>query len=158
MRKLLVAIVFFGLSFSNVVAQKVQFGVKAGVNFASIHENIDSPNPRISFSAGAFAQVSLSKKFTIQPELIFSEQGAHHKLEHRTTTYFLSEEKIKLDYIAVPLIAKIYPASRFALEIGPQVAYLINAISKSSINGNTVEEVELDVINDIDFGINFGFS
>lgn len=165
------AIALFGFLSAN--AQEVQFGVKAGVNFATIGGDIEDADGRTSFHVGAVAEFKISDKFSFQPELMYSAQGAKEEFKETYTilgTSYTSEEssEIKLDYINIPLMAKFYVAEGFSLEAGPQVGFLISAKSEyefteTSNDGTTVSEVSgsdeediKDFVSGLDYGLNFG--
>lgn len=110
-----VAILAAGLTAN---AQEVNFGAKAGVNFANVSgEDVEDNITRTSFNVGAVVEFEISDKFSIQPELIYSAQGA--KLEEESDV----DLTLKLDYLNVPVIAKFYAAESFSLEFGPQVGF-----------------------------------
>ncbi|MCF6349044.1 MAG: PorT family protein [Flavobacteriaceae bacterium] len=137
-------------SFTSANAQGVKFGVKAGVNFASIigdgTENIDM---RTSYHVGAVVEIGISERFSFQPELLYSVQGAKEKVSEVELTY-------KFDYINLPLIAKYYLAEGFSLEAGPYVGLLMSAKVEAEGPGGSFDEDVKDSFNDIDFGANTG--
>jgi hypothetical protein len=138
------------LSIVFVNAQNAQFGVKAGVNFGSINgDDTDEFEMRTSFHVGVVSEILFSEKFSIQPELLYSSQGAK-----------MSEEGfdlvIKLNYINLPVMAKFYVIEGLSLEVGPQFGFLLSAKAKSEFDGESEEEDIKDGLNDFDFGINFG--
>lgn len=140
---LLTAIAIVGFT---VNAQDISLGAKAGVNLAAITgEDTDDLDGRTSFHVGAVVEISVSEKFSVQPELLFSGQGAT-----------LSEDGMdidfKLDYINVPVIAKVYVGEGFSLEAGPQLGFLIN----SEIEGGDLAIDIKDYVKGIDLGVNFG--
>ena len=150
MKKLLIftAIALFG--FTNVNAQDVNFGAKAGVNFASITgDDIGELDSKTSFHVGFVAEIVISEKFSFQPELLYSAQGA-------TLSGFDVDVDLNLDYLNLPLMAKFYVGEGFSLEAGPQVGYLLSAKVKASGVGESEEEDIKDVVKGIDFGVNFG--
>ena len=150
MKKLLIftAIALFG--FTNVNAQDVNFGAKAGVNFASITgDDIGELDSKTSFHVGVVAEIVISEKFSFQPELLYSAQGA-------TLSGFDVDVDLNLDYLNLPLMAKFYVGEGFSLEAGPQVGYLLSAKVKASGVGESEEEDIKDVVKGIDFGVNFG--
>lgn len=124
-------------------AQNVQFGVKAGMNISNLSGDADGLDSRTSIQFGLAAEISISEQFSVQPELIYSTQGAEDK-EY--------DEKLKLDYINVPLIAKYYVIKGLSIEAGPQIGFLISA--KSEFDGED-EDIK-DGLNGIDFGIDLG--
>jgi|SRR5690606_13034398 len=166
MKKLVVmaAVAVFGLS--NVNAQEVQFGAKAGVNFASIGgDDTDGMDGRTSFHVGGVAEIKFSEKFSFQPELLYSSQGS--KFEESESAGGISysyEEKLKLDYINIPLMAKYYVAEGFSLEAGPQVGFLVSANGEYEevISGGGMDESDSgdadvkEFYKGIDFGVNIG--
>ena len=85
-----------------------------------------------------FAEIKISEKFSIQPELMYSSQGASSDLGG----------DLKLDYINIPVMAKFYVAKSFSLEAGPQIGFLVSA----KADGEDVK----DFVSSTDFGFNFG--
>ena len=146
MKKILLVAAIAVFGFTTLNAQEVSFGAKAGLNLASITgEDTDDLDGRTAFHVGAIAEISISEKFSVQPELLYSAQGAT-----------LSEDGVdvdfKLDYINVPIIAKFYVAEGFSLEAGPQLGFLIN----SEVEGEGVS-IDIDeAVKGFDFGVNFG--
>ncbi|NNK76878.1 MAG: PorT family protein [Maribacter sp.] len=146
MKKLLffTAIVLFG--FTYVSAQEIDFGAKAGVNFATITgDDLDSFSSRTAFHLGFVAEIGITEKFSFQPELLYSAQGADYSEDG-------FEGSVKVDYLNLPLMAKFYVAEGFSLEAGPQVGFLLSA--KDVYDGG--EDDWSDITKGIDFGLNFG--
>ena len=147
------------LGLGNVNAQEVKFGTKVGLNLSNFTGDLDDSDSKIGFNIGAFAEISLSDKFIFQPELLFSSQGA--KFEESDNN-FSSEEKLKFNYLNMPLMIKFAASDKFALEFGPQLGFLLSAKSKfeETFDGETFsEEVDIkDSVKSIDFGLNFGAS
>jgi len=138
------------LSIVLVNAQNVEFGAKAGVNFASINgDDTEEFDMRTSFHIGAVAEFLFSERFSLQPELIYSSQGAKMSDEGFDFT-------IKLNYINLPIMAKYYVTEGLSLEAGPQFGLLLSAKVESEFDGESEEEDIKDELNDFDFGINFG--
>lgn len=141
---LLAAVAVFG--FSNMDAQEVKFGAKAGVNFASIGgDDTGDLKSRTAFHVGAMAEIGISDKFAVQPELLYSSVGA--KADE-------GDGELKLDYISVPVMAKYMVAEGFSLEAGPQIGLLLSAKSEG---GGESEDVK-DFVNGLDLGIGVGAS
>ena len=144
-----------------------RFGAKAGLNLATLAGDTEGAKSRTSFHFGAVAEIMIKEDLAIQPELLYSAQGA--KLDDSTLAF---------DYLNVPIMAKYFVKEEFTLEAGPQFGYLLSAKLKddSSANGggNTVspdttsqrsaaavEEATVDVKDDLmsfDFGFNIGAS
>jgi hypothetical protein len=160
---LLVALAF-GMFSAN--AQDISFGAKAGINLASVSgDDTDDLDGRTGFHVGAVAEFSLSEKFSLQPELLYSTQGAKFEetaFEQGVTAR--GEATVKLDYILLPVMAKYYIAEGLSIEAGPQLGVLVSAETElelsGSADGQTVsitEENDIsDEISSIDLGVNFG--
>lgn len=126
MKKLLLLTLFLTIGTMTANAQGVRFGLKGGANFAKLEgDNVDSDN-LTSWYGGAFVELNIVPSFSIQPEVLYSSQGA--KVD--------SGDDIKLDYINVPVIAKFYVLpDLLALEAGPQFGFLVNDNFEDSLNG-----------------------
>src|SRR5687768_2381617 len=99
----IIAVLAFG--FTN--AQETKFGVKAGVNFANLSgDDVFGDNStKIGFNVGGFAEIKLSEKFAIQPEILYSTQGTKSEIEGVDDDIFLN-----LSYLNVPVMARYYVA------------------------------------------------
>ncbi|PTM09937.1 MAG: PorT family protein [Bacteroidetes bacterium] len=115
---LLVAIALIGF---NVTAQGVDFGVKAGANFANIGgDETDDYGSRTSFHFGVTAGIAVSDNFSVQPELVYSSQGATFDFEG-------IDGDVQLNYLNLPIMAQFQVADGFSVEVGPQFGFLMSA-------------------------------
>jgi hypothetical protein len=117
-KAILVTILLLAASFS-MQAQLLQIGAKAGLNYANFSGTDIQTDAITSYHAGLIAEIKLLDKFAIQPELLYTTQGASYK---NAGTEFKNE----LGYIAIPLLAKIYLSKSFSLELGPQASFLLS--------------------------------
>ena len=110
-----------------VAAQaQLKIGIKAGPNFATI-DGLSDVKMRTGIHFGAFAEVKLSPNFAVQPEVLYSMQGA--KIDRE------GFEDIKFDYLTVPVVAKFYLISDLlSLEAGPQFSFLVNDNAKLALD------------------------
>ncbi|KAF2518520.1 PorT family protein [Flavobacterium salilacus subsp. salilacus] len=103
-------------------AQEIKFGVKAGLNIADFGGDAETEGSRTGFHAGGLAEFKLTETFSIQPELLYSMQGAKGK------DILTGEEyDLKFDYINIPIMAKYYLMEGLSIEAGPQVGFLMSA-------------------------------
>ncbi|TGD56782.1 porin family protein [Flavobacterium humi] len=137
---LLTAAALFLFGFAN--AQETKFGVKAGLNLANLTGDLDDTSMKASFHVGGFAEIKISDKFAVQPEVLYSVQGA----DVDGGTYEFS-------YINVPIMAKFFPIPQLSLEAGPQVGFLTSAKGKPD-DGPDIDVK--DFLKSTDFGINLG--
>lgn len=113
MKKLLLSLLFLTGAFT-INAQSVKFGVKGGLNFATLRgENLDVDS-RTGFHVGGVAELKFSDKFSLQPELLYTELGTKN-----------STNELRLNYISLPVMAKYYVIDGFSLEAGPQFSFLV---------------------------------
>ena len=77
MKKVLFIAVIALLGLGTANAQSVKFGVKAGVNLSKIKVDVlEKSDVSFGFNFGLFTEIGLSDKFFLQPEVLFSTQGA----------------------------------------------------------------------------------
>lgn len=161
MKKIILSSLFV-LAISFTYAQKAEFGIKGGLNSSNFSGDTDGADfkSRVGFNLGAFAAIKLSEKITLQPEILYSTQGA--KAENITAPVddmlFTGDVKFNLSYINVPVMMKYYVADKFNLEIGPQIGFLTSAKTSTKLDGfsQTVEQDVKDYFESVDFGLNFG--
>lgn len=127
-------------------AQKVNLGIKAGANFSNIDvDNGFDYKTKTGFHAGLLAHIHVAPQFAIQPEVMYSRQGAIEQPGN-------NETKVDLGYINVPVMLQYMFDNGFRLQAGPQVGFLFNAKRETN-------NVETDVKNElktVDFGIGAG--
>ena len=120
--------------------QNVQFGIKGGLNLANLSGDTFGLDSRTSLHFGALVEIPMSKVFSIQPEIMYSAQGAKS-----------DNDLLKLDYLNILGMAKYYAADGVSFEAGPQIGFLLSATSEIDDEGDIKDE-----LNEFDFGINFG--
>lgn len=107
-------------------AQSVTFGIKGGANFSTIDGKMGGKNLdyKTGYHVGAIMDIGLFRILDIQPEILYSTQGA--KVED-------GGKDIELNYINVPIMLKLGLVPGVVnLEIGPQFGLLIDKnISKT---------------------------
>ena len=125
---------------SNKDSMAVSFGVKGGVNFATLDGgDIDSPDSRTSFHVGVFAEIPVADIFSVQVEALYSGQGAEYDFRGSDG----DKAELQLDYINVPVLAKFYIVKGLSIEVGPQFSFLVNDefdLNPNSDNG----DIDLD--------------
>jgi opacity protein-like surface antigen len=136
------AILFF--YFNSSEAQSVQFGVKAGLNYANFSGATPQTDAITSYHAGVVAQIVVMDKFAIQPELLYSTQGASYK---NATEEFKNER----GYLAIPVVAKINLSDTFMLELGPQASFLL--VDKNKFSANDSKTFDFSVLGGLGFKI-----
>lgn len=126
---LVIVLAFFG--FTTMSGQEyVRFGAKGGVNFTNMtSDGFDDTNSRTGFHLGLLGEIPLSDAFSIQPEVLYSTQGAEATI--RGLGNADNGGEFRLDYIQVPVLAKIHlfqgrALEGLSIEIGPSFNFLVN--------------------------------
>lgn len=115
MRKLFF-IAFIGLMGAGVAsAQELDLGLKAGANFSNFSDAKDlDMSSKTGFQVGAFAAVRMGS-IAIQPEILYSQQGAKFK-----------SKDVDLNYVNVPVMFKYYVISGLNIQAGPQFGFVVD--------------------------------
>jgi hypothetical protein len=113
----------------------MSLGIKGGINFYNINNDNDIKyDQRTGYHFGLLGHIHIGNQFAVQPELLYSAQGARNE----NTEYNLA-------YINVPLLLQYMFDNGFRLQAGPQLGFLV-----SSENLNDLNPIEL--------GISYGVS
>ncbi|WP_296619891.1 porin family protein [Marivirga sp.] len=136
------------LATSSLQAQHMNIGVKGGLNMYNVvNENGSNREPLLGFNLGLIGHFHLSDQFALQPEVVFSTQGA--KFSNNGV-----ESQLYLNYINVPVLLQYMFDNGFRLFAGPQLGFLISAKSNSN---NTQMDMTSD-FKGLEFGASLGVS
>lgn len=139
MKKTLLILGFTILTLTTVNAQKrVYFGLKGGVNFSNMTSDYFAENNiKTGYHFGLVAEIPFGDKFSIQPEILYSNQGTKAKLLMNGGGPISSE--YNFDYIQIPFLAKIYLIQNLSIEIGPSFNFLVK--DEQKINSATYTDI-----------------
>jgi hypothetical protein len=118
-KALLIAVVAIMAIAADVSAQESRFGLKAGLNHARLGGDNELTEARLGYHLGAYANLGISKRFALRPELVYSLQGAQFQA--------INNIKLNFFYLNIPVLASIQLFDNFHLEVGPQVGFLTRA-------------------------------
>jgi hypothetical protein len=114
-------------------AQHVNIGIKGGFNLYTISSDNDiNYDMKAGFHAGLIGHIHFTKQFALQPEVLYSTEGAKY-------TFLSINHTLKLNYINVPLMFQYMFNNGFRLEAGPQAGFLMSAKSETN---NTKADVK----------------
>ncbi len=151
MKKLVIILVVL-LSY-NVNSQS--FGIKGGVNYSnltneetikSLTNAVKSKDARVSYHLGVFAEIPINDNFSLQPELLYSSQGVE-------LDGLVKDGSLHLDYLTIPIMAKLYIFKPLYFELGIQGSYLFN---NEFVIGKTKLFKDTDIFEKMDYSANFG--
>lgn len=110
-------------------AQAQKYGVRAGLNISTVTgDSSTDAKPLTGFYAGVFKEITLVPELLfLQPELQYSMQG-----------YKSKDTNFSINYINIPVVAKVYILKTISLEAGPQIGFKIN----DNFPGNTGDDIE----------------
>jgi hypothetical protein len=135
---LITAILITGIASAqhgNAPEGHVSLGIKGGLNLYNINNDNNSTYDQITgYHFGLLGHIHLKNPWAIQPELVYSTQGAKS-----------GDANYELGYINVPVLIQYMFDNGFRLQAGPQVGFLVSADNK-------------DELNPIEFGVSFGAS
>ena len=115
MKKLCLILVFCAVG-SVSYAQSFSFGPKAGVNISNYTGKDIESDALVGFHLGGLLNFGIGKNFSIQPEVLFSTQGA--KFDDG-----INNVKYKTSYVTVPVMFKLKANGGFYIEAGPQAGF-----------------------------------
>src|SRR5690606_4003628 len=106
---------------SQLFAQKrVSPGIRAGVNVATL-SNINA-DFKADFYAGGILSLHLGERYTLQPELIYTRQGANNvTFVDEETGDPTGQENVTIQYLSLGVINKFYFVEGFHGLIGPSL-------------------------------------
>ena len=124
-------------SYSQIHAQGLHLGIKAGTNNSLLTGNSFNDGFNWGFMAGAFAEVNFTSRWGIQPEVLFSQ------ITSQTASNFndaysegINSKDIKLQYLNIPILLTYkLPLPILSLQLGPQFGTLLNNNSSITTNG-----------------------
>ena len=119
----------------------IKYGVKAGVNLSTMSNGMEFDpgfGIGVGFRAGVMANFHWGQRTAnslpgtgwigLQPELMYSYQ-----------TVKSNGGDLKMNYIQLPVMLKIYPLSALSVEVGPEFSYLLSTSPKEiTLAGATV--------------------
>lgn len=148
------------------IAQEATFGLKAGANYSTIFGDFtDGFQPRLGFQAGGFVIIEVNNKFYFQPEVFYSSQGVVIDRDlNNFNSELIGDANIKINtqqnYLSIPIVAGFHISNKLALEVGPQVAFLLHQKGKikESGFGDQGESINTDGEFRLDYGLAAGLS
>lgn len=111
------------------LVQAQKFGVKAGLNIATISgDDFGDADARTGFYAGVFKEITLLPEVLfIVPEAQYSSQG-----------FKANDEDYEINYINIPVVARVYILKLFSLEGGVQAGFKVG----DNLPGNTGDDIK----------------
>jgi len=115
MKKLLLAAALL-ISVQSAFAQKFSIGPKAGLNISNYTGGDIESDALVGYHLGGIINYGFGKVFSLQPEVLFSTQGA--KVNNAG-----NKSDFKISYVTVPVMFKFKTNGGFYVEFGPQAGF-----------------------------------
>jgi hypothetical protein len=140
MKKILFATLLFTIAGTSLQAQAgFRLGIKAGANLNQISGQTFKDGYDLSYHLGGFAEIDFTKKWGIQPELLWSQSkttrasGLNNIYQPILTPS--ANQQIQLDYILIPILMRYSVGKMLTLNAGPQFGILLNQNNNLLVNG-----------------------
>lgn len=137
--KKLVLVMSLSISVMLAKAQHVEFGLKAGLNISNLQVKNSDFKAKAGVYGGLLAHIHLNKSWALQPEVVFSQEGAKYTgVGNNTVPIGTFEHKANLNYLNVPVLVQYMVGPGFRLETGPQLGLLLSAKDEVK-NGGSID-------------------
>lgn len=154
MKKTLLAITLFFTGLLAVNAQ-VSFkpGVRGGANFSKLTQT--DGDFKTDFYAGIFGELKLGKFYTMQPEIIYTNQGGSNitigRYDYNQEQTVTEKRDITFSYVSLGLVNKFNLPSGVNFHIGPtfDIEANTNRYSNASVDLAFVFGIGYNITNDL---------
>ncbi|MBI1779961.1 MAG: porin family protein [Sphingobacteriales bacterium] len=116
-------------------AQGLKFGIKAGANIGKIDGKSFKEEFKYGYHLGGFAEIKLSKKLSLQPEVLWNQVNADTSSEFSKIYQVSNLNNVKLGYLSIPILLDYKIANILTLQAGPQFGILIDKSRTTLQNG-----------------------
>jgi len=138
---------------------KPRFGVKGGVNLASLEVDDDVPstnyktNSKTSFHVGVYGNIPFGTgMFRLQPELLYVGQGSKITGAEVVGTNSNASYELDFDYLAVPVMLQFASKGGLFVELGPQFSFLTTA-RQDNATGTDPDLKDAGLVKKTDFAL-----
>lgn len=126
MRKKLISSAVLLMIISSSFAQNINIGIKGGASLNKLDGKAFKDEFSYGYHLGGFATIGLSKKFALQPEVLFGEVKADTASSFSTVYNFKQVKDVQLKYLTIPILLNYNVSNLLALQAGPQFGILMN--------------------------------
>ncbi|MDR3094374.1 MAG: PorT family protein [Bacteroidales bacterium] len=122
---------------AGIAQAEVRIGARMGFTFTNAYDTDFDTGLRMGIQFGVAADFALKGAFSIQPGVVYSQQGVKLKLLHynpdndREMEY---TDRIRLNYVQIPVYAQ-FKVSKFYVQAGPYLGIATSGKSKLSEGG-----------------------
>lgn len=128
MKSFLLSAILVSFFFSGAGAQGFGVGIKVGTNINKLQGQSFKDQFTYGYSAGVYADIKMSKKWSIQPEVLFNQVSTDTS-DRFSDLYKINADKIskiKLNYLSIPILLNYNVSKGISLQAGPQFGVLMS--------------------------------
>ncbi|MDB5203334.1 MAG: PorT family protein [Ferruginibacter sp.] len=119
-RKIITLAILLGLTGPLAFAQSVKLGIKGGADLNKIDGKSFKDEFSFGYHVGGFAEIGLTSRFGIQPEVMFSQVNIDTATNYSSVYNFNNISSVQLKYLKIPILLNYMPNKFVALQVGPQ--------------------------------------
>jgi hypothetical protein len=159
-KQILLIFIFFLIAEEGLsqITRRTGFGLRAGINAATINTN---GNTDFSFNfgpmGGIYTRFGLFQNLTIQPELLYSQQGGEFNVTNGNVQQTTISDR--LHYLNLPILLQFWLNDNLNVHVGPYGGVLldVNSDGRNNINAN-YERWDYGGTVGLEYEFNFGFN
>ena len=106
--------------------------LKAGLNISDLGKQDFGFVSRLTYHAGVGLEMKYTPFFSLQPELVYSLQGAAKDINR--------EFRLNYHYLNLPVIARMYVYHDASFHLGLQYGFLLKAVDRDNINNDDITD------------------
>lgn len=156
MNKYLIILLLAAASIS-ASAQGIKIGPKLGANMGKIDGAGFDEKYSLGYHVGGFVQINFSKKWGIQPEVLWNQINTDTATNIRQVYQNLGNQDLKnpqLNYLSIPILLNYSPAKVITFQAGPQFGILLNKSDNLLQNGsNAFKDGELSLLGGVQLNL-----
>jgi hypothetical protein len=133
--KKFVTAVFLLFAVITTYSQSFHAGIKLGANINKLDGEPFSNEFTYGYHVGAFAEIGLGDKFSVEPEVLFNQVNVDTAQKFSSVFGFNNVSNIQLKYLSIPILAEYKLGKMIALQAGPQFGILIDQTGNLVQNG-----------------------
>jgi hypothetical protein len=135
---------------ATIFAQNSSIGLKAGLNISNLSNSSGyEMGSKAGFHGGLLAHIHLAPSLALQPEVVYSSQGAKYTVSN-------GEHDLSLNYINIPFQLQYMFDNGFRIQTGPQVGFLASV--KDKVRNTETDYFTTQDFKTVDFSWSAGLS
>lgn len=120
---------------ATTASAQFHIGAKAGLNATKIDGKSFNQEFEYNYLVGGFAEIGLGQRFSINPEVLFSQTSTTLATGVDGSIFNTEQAKARLNYLSIPILANVKLAGPLHIEAGPQFSTVINSDENILKNG-----------------------